>query len=843
MLFRSLLVLTLLLLSPFVHCPAVQAQLPTLTVTPTDTDLSATAGSSVTATFTVTGGFAPYTVTPQLGTVTEIENVPRSHVTYRYDYQIPLSKPACDQLVDQVTIKDSGGTTVPQQTAFYTVNISVEPGPLEATPSSLNPSGTAGQQVTATFSISGGNPIYTVSAAAGTVTPNTLSAPGTVTYEYQIPATASPGSISDTITIEDTECTSGQGNRTLTVPVTIQVTAPPLMVTPTSYSLTGAPGETVTGTPDLQISGGEGPYSFSTPGGGSVVPNPLPNPGSAQYRFTIPSSAQSGDVLSDTIMVSDNRQNQATVPVTITVIAPPPPPPTPSTTELNFVAAPGETVEGSFGVTDGSPPIAVAADKGAVTPDTLAGPGDIDYTYTVPSNTPAGSVINDKISLTDSLGRSSEIKVTIAVNPLTGIPGLTPPERAVGGAMETLCPQLEKLSRSRALTPGEQDLLDRCSEMIDDAGSNPSGVKAALGQVANEETAAAGTMITELTNTHLYNVSQRLASLRGGAKGVSIKGLSFNYDGQQVPISLFAEAVHEANKTGAAGGDEPDLLNRLGVFVSGAIDFGDKDKTDSESGFDFDTNGITAGIDYWFTKRVNLGAFVGYSNTGANFDSDGGNLDSDGWNFGLYGNYNVTDNFYVDAIFNYGWLSYDSTRKIIYTLETDINREAKADYDGDQYSFSLGAGYDFHRQAWTFGLFGRLNYIRANIDSYTEKGAEGLNLKVDDQTVESFTTALGGMVSYSISTNFGVLIPQLSFDWEHEYEDDGRLISSVFVNDPNRNAFEIPTDDPDRNYFHLSPGISAVLPGGFSAYVNYEVTLGHDDITENLVSGGIRYEF
>jgi hypothetical protein len=46
------------------------------------------------------------------------------------------------------------------------------------------------------------------------------------------------------------------------------------------------------------------------------------------------------------------------------------------------------------------------------------------------------------------------------------------------------------------------------------------------------------------------------------------------------------------------------------------------------------------------------------------------------------------------------------------------------------------------------------------------------------------TTALGGQVIYAYSTQVAVFVPQLLFEWVHEFLNGGRLIAGNYVNDP-----------------------------------------------------------
>jgi uncharacterized protein with beta-barrel porin domain len=119
----------------------------------------------------------------------------------------------------------------------------------------------------------------------------------------------------------------------------------------------------------------------------------------------------------------------------------------------------------------------------------------------------------------------------------------------------------------------------------------------------------------------------------------------------------------------------------------------------------------------------------------------------------------------------------------------------------------------------------------------------GWALAFNDQTVESLTTALGGQVIYALSTNFAVLVPQLLFEWVHEFLDDGRLIAGHYVNDPTQQPLNIRTDGLGENYFNLGVGLSAVFPRGMSAFVYYQTALALEHITKNDIVLGVRLAF
>ena len=145
--------------------------------------------------------------------------------------------------------------------------------------------------------------------------------------------------------------------------------------------------------------------------------------------------------------------------------------------------------------------------------------------------------------------------------------------------------------------------------------------------------------------------------------------------------------------------------------------------------------------------------------------------------------------------------------------------------------------------ALTLTPYGRAEYVHLEIDSFTERGAIGLDLFVDRQHVDSLQTAFGGRVAYSINAPFGVIIPQGSVEWRHEFLNDSRSVTAKYAVDPFNTFFVIPTDNPDRDYVALAAGVSAVFSRGISAFVNYETALGLRDVTLHGFTGGVRFEF
>lgn len=426
--------------------------------------------------------------------------------------------------------------------------------------------------------------------------------------------------------------------------------------------------------------------------------------------------------------------------------------------------------------------------------------------------------------------------------------GLTPFQQSMAGAIDVVCPKL--VASAASLNTNQTDLRLRCTEMRQTAnalqangastfslGLSSQQLADALGRLSPEEVASQSALGVDAGTNQARTIGARLSALRGGARGFSLGGPGLELPGQKYALAdLGTRAASDASPSAAISSE---LGSRLGVFVNGRLSFGDTDATTREQGFDFISGGVTGGVDYRFTDNVVLGIALSYTHSRADINFDFGETISDGYGVSVYGTYYI-GNFYLDGHAGFEWNEYDTERRIVYAA---FDRTTQAKLSGQQYTANLGAGYDFRIGAITLTPYGRAEYVHLDLDSFTESGAIGLDLFVKAQRVDSFQTALGGRVAYSINTPFGVVVPQGSVEWRHESLNDSRSVTAKYAVDPFNTFFVIPTDNPDRDYVALAAGASAVFSKGVSAFVNYETALGLRDVTSHGFTGGVRVEF
>jgi outer membrane autotransporter protein len=316
----------------------------------------------------------------------------------------------------------------------------------------------------------------------------------------------------------------------------------------------------------------------------------------------------------------------------------------------------------------------------------------------------------------------------------------------------------------------------------------------------------------------------------------------------------------------AGSADATSGLRGASVFVAGEFEAFEKDITRFEPGYRSESGGGTLGADYAFTNWMVAGAAFNYTHVEGNVSRSSGGFETDSYGGLVYAGFVPARGFFIDAVLGYARKDYLIDREIAYATNTltagsprTRNGIAAGQTSGDQYTAGVNAGYDFIVRNLTIGPRVGLNYMLTTVNGFTERGrrasgcdpfvgcrslpATGLELTYERQAETSLTSVGGVFASLAISTVFGVIIPQTTFEYVHEFQDDQRSIRFRFAEDLNRTKLRFSNDPPDRDYFHTSVGLVFVLPSGLSPFINYRTLLGYRDYTRHAVTAGLRFSF
>jgi outer membrane autotransporter protein len=299
---------------------------------------------------------------------------------------------------------------------------------------------------------------------------------------------------------------------------------------------------------------------------------------------------------------------------------------------------------------------------------------------------------------------------------------------------------------------------------------------------------------------------------------------------------LQCEADGNASCIGGASADgtSENPFAGLNLFVSTDYQYKRKDEA-AEAGYQSDRGGLTVGLDAPMDWGV-IGGALTYSHTWGDFDDSGGDFDTDSFGGLFYGSYYPTDASYIDAVIGLAGKNYSLDRRVV--ANNAILGNAEGNTLGYEVQGSLSGGYDFSFDNITVGPRLGVHYVRTELDGFTETG-NPLALSYEDQVEDSLTTTAGVQGSIAISTSFGVVVPQASAEYVHEFLNDRRTIDAV-ASDGSLVSFV--TDPPDRNYFNVGASVVFVLPDGIAPFLNYSAQVANRFEELHTVTAGLRLE-
>jgi outer membrane autotransporter protein len=401
-------------------------------------------------------------------------------------------------------------------------------------------------------------------------------------------------------------------------------------------------------------------------------------------------------------------------------------------------------------------------------------------------------------------------------------------------------------------------------------------VDQAMAQITPDDVATVRTTGMQTTSIQVSAVDGRIGTLRGGGgAGFSASGFSasfgeFAMSGSLLRsfISAFDQNSPDILMANAGQTDDTGVLDefgRWGAWISGRVIFGKKDYTTNQIDYDFDTAGLTFGLDYRFNDEFVAGVAVGYANTSADIGRSDGDLDTKGYSVSLYGTYFHSDRFYLAGSLGYGGNRYDQRRNVKYDLGPansanatfNVDQTMAADYDGTQFSVAINGGWDFNRNGWTFGPTIGVSYADVSVDGYDERlirtNVSGYTLgwavHIDDQTYESLQPSIGFEFSKAVSASWGVFIPQGYVNVISELKDGSRTITGRFLGDTSPeitglpNDFALQTDDFEETFARAGLGFGLVLRNNKSAFLMVDGDLGRDLLQTWYINAGFRWQF
>jgi len=215
--------------------------------------------------------------------------------------------------------------------------------------------------------------------------------------------------------------------------------------------------------------------------------------------------------------------------------------------------------------------------------------------------------------------------------------------------------------------------------------------------------------------------------------------------------------------TGVSSGDEYEDETIGGrAWVQGFGSSGEQSARDGIDGYDVTSKGVSVGYD---TGGLNEKIVLGVSGTYATTEVSANNANSTesdikSYQLGMYGTYNTDDDLFINGAFIWGVNDVTSTRKNV----GGTGAVARAEYDSQQITVYSDIGADYKRDALILTPSVGAQYSYLETENYRERGAGGLNLRVNEDAVHALEIG-----------------PKLGAKWEYQTQGGKYVMPEVSV--------------------------------------------------------------
>ncbi|MBN2190413.1 MAG: autotransporter outer membrane beta-barrel domain-containing protein, partial [Candidatus Aureabacteria bacterium] len=387
--------------------------------------------------------------------------------------------------------------------------------------------------------------------------------------------------------------------------------------------------------------------------------------------------------------------------------------------------------------------------------------------------------------------------------------------------------------------PGNQSLIltARRTPYNDLAGtSNQSAVGKALENAG--ETGATPDMLLILNELDTFSTQEEVQDALNSMEP------NVNSSTPQVSFATYNQIINtltsrlSAIRSGATGMSAGDPASAIGIWAKGFSSFIKQDKRDDIEGYKALVWGSSIGADNKFGDYLTLG--LGGTYADSTVDPKASNFrDTDIKSYGgtLYASYTNTP-WYIDGSFSFMWNTYKGGRNIDFG---SVSRHAESDYDGQQYSTYIAGGYQFDLKGIKVSPLASLTWSHLRLESYSETGADSLNLKVKSHDYDLLQSGLGAKIEYNYNMHNGfTFIPEIHAMWLYDFIGDECEVTSRFSG--GGGSFETTGIKPARHSLDIGTSLKLDTGSDISLILSYDFEL-KEDYYGHFGALTLRYDF
>src|SRR4249919_3071074 len=225
---------------------------------------------------------------------------------------------------------------------------------------------------------------------------------------------------------------------------------------------------------------------------------------------------------------------------------------------------------------------------------------------------------------------------------------------------------------------------------------------------------------------------------------------------------------------------------------------GDNQRSE-QSNYDGTGPAVLLGVD-WTMGDFVFGGFAGWGRQDFDFGHRMGDFNQDDLSIGGFAGWYSGD-AWVNAQLSWTKTSYDVHRRVHLG---PAERGYDGSPDGDNTTFGVNGGWDFHAGALTHGPVASVIVQRIKVDGYAENRVDSAGLAYPDQDLDSTVGSLGWQASYKINES---AMPYAKVAWEHEFENAPEEAFARSLTLASTLPYAVPNLQHDENYGTLALGV------------------------------------
>ncbi len=271
----------------------------------------------------------------------------------------------------------------------------------------------------------------------------------------------------------------------------------------------------------------------------------------------------------------------------------------------------------------------------------------------------------------------------------------------------------------------------------------------------------------------------------------------------------------------------------LGVWVDGFGVSGDQDKDGVFLGYDYDTRGLSLGVDKTISDALIVGISAGQAESEVDYSGTFTEHEVDAVNMNIYAAW-TSGQFYLDGALSYADSEYDSKRLTGGGL-------AISSHDGTDMAVCVNGGYVMPMGDLNLIPMLSLAYAQHDEDGFIETVGGAPSMQVFDFDTDSLLSKLGVRVNRVFQVGGMQLLGQARLQWAHEFEDTDREATARFLS-PTGAAFTVKGVEPDPDSALYGLDMSLYLTQALSVNLSFDGEW-RDKFEACGLAGGLRLVF